>query len=67
MAAEADTPPRDGGRGTGRSGGVDVGRIGWLLTALTCLAGVLVLALKRDWGYAIVTAVVAASAAINLL
>ncbi len=64
--SEVDNPPGDGAPSHGAPGGLDVGRIGWLLTVLTLLVGVLVLALKRDWGYATVTAVVALSAAINL-
>lgn len=64
--ADVENPPGNGAPGAGGPSGVDLGRIAWLLTVLTLLVGVLVLAIKRDWGYAIVTAVVALSAAINL-
>jgi hypothetical protein len=48
------------------SGQLDLGRLGWLVTTCGLLVGVIVLALKRDWGYAGVTGAVAVSAAINL-
>jgi hypothetical protein len=48
------------------SGPLDVGRLGWLVTTFGLLLGVIVLAFKRDWGYAGVTGAVAVSAAINL-
>jgi hypothetical protein len=45
---------------------VDLARIGWLLTVLACVVAVLILVLQGYFGYALVTAAVAASAAINL-
>jgi hypothetical protein len=45
---------------------VDLARLAWLLTVATLLAGTVILAIRGDVGYAIVAAVVAASAAINL-
>ncbi len=50
-----------------RHHGLDLGRIAWIVTTATLLVGVLVLALKRDWGYAAVSLAVALSAAINLI
>jgi hypothetical protein len=47
--------------------GLDLGRIGWLITTATLLIGMLILAFKRDWGYAGVTFAVAMSSAINLV
>ena len=48
-------------------GTINLARICWLITVGACLVGVLILALKREWGYAGVTFAVAISAAINLL
>lgn len=45
---------------------MDLGRIAWLVTVLACLIAVLILVLEGYLGYALVTFVVAASAAINL-
>ena len=45
---------------------LDLGRLTWLVTVCGLLVGVIVLAFKRDWGYAGVTGAVAISAAINL-
>ena len=45
---------------------VDVGRIAWLVTVLTCLIVVAILVVQGYFGYAAVTFAVAASAAINL-
>ena len=47
-------------------GPVDLGRVAWLITTGTLVVGVIVLALKRDWGYAGVSLAVAISAGINL-
>jgi hypothetical protein len=45
---------------------MDLARIAWLLTVVAFLIAVLILALNKYYGYAIVTLAVAASAAINL-
>jgi hypothetical protein len=45
---------------------LDLARVAWLVTALTCLVAVLILALQGYLGYAAVTLAVAVSAAINL-
>lgn len=50
-----------------RIGGVDLGRISWLITVLACLVAVLILLADGYYGYAGVTLAVAVSAAINLL
>jgi hypothetical protein len=47
-------------------GTVDLGRLAWLVTTGMLVVGVIILALKRDWGYAGVSLAVAISAAINL-
>ncbi len=47
--------------------GVDLARLGWLVTVLACLVAVLILLLEGYFGYAGVTFAVAASAAINLM
>jgi hypothetical protein len=52
---EAERPP------------VDLGRISWMFVTMGLTVGVLVLLLKREWGYAAVSGAVAISAAINLL
>src|SRR5579875_3878635 len=46
---------------------INLARLAWLVTVATLLAGTVTLALRGDVGYAIVAAVVALSAAINLL
>jgi hypothetical protein len=46
---------------------VTIGRIAWLVTALTCVVAGLVLLLSGYQGYAAVVVVVGASAAINLV
>ncbi|HWD74801.1 MAG TPA: hypothetical protein VG371_06650 [Solirubrobacteraceae bacterium] len=46
---------------------MNLGRIAWLLTALTCLVAVLILVLEGYYGYAGVTLAVAVSAAINII
>ena len=48
-------------------GRVTIGRIAWLVTALTCLITCVILLLSGYQGYAAVFLVVGASAAINLL
>jgi hypothetical protein len=53
--------PRDG-----QNVRVDLGRIAWVATVLACLVAVVILLLQGYYGYAIVTAAVAVSAAINL-
>ncbi|MHB8656708.1 MAG: hypothetical protein ACYC91_01940 [Solirubrobacteraceae bacterium] len=50
----------------GENGPVDLARLGWLATVVACLIAVLVLLLRREYGYAGVTFAVALSAAINL-
>lgn len=45
---------------------VDLGRIGWSITTLAFLIAMVVLALRRDIGYAGVTLAVAVAAGINL-
>ena len=45
---------------------MDLGRLAWLVTALTCLLAALILLLQGYVGYAAVTFAVALSAAINL-
>jgi hypothetical protein len=45
---------------------VDLGRLAWLLTVITLLAGMAVLGLKGDYGYAATALAVALAAAINL-
>ncbi len=45
---------------------MDLGRIAWLATVFACLIAVLILMLQGYYGYATVTLVVAASAAINV-
>jgi hypothetical protein len=45
---------------------MDLARIAWLLTVVTCLIAVVILAFNKYYGYAGVTLAVAASAAINL-
>jgi hypothetical protein len=45
---------------------VDLARIGWLATVISCVIAVLVLLLQGYYGYAGVTLAVAISAAINL-
>ncbi len=47
--------------------GVDLARIGWLITVGTCLIVVLILVLQGYFGYAAVTFAVAVAAAINLV
>lgn len=44
----------------------ELGRIGWLITTIVLTIGVVILLLKREWGYAAVSGAVAISAAINL-
>jgi hypothetical protein len=46
---------------------VNLARLAWLVTAVSCLVAVLVLILDGYYGYAGVTLAVAISAAINLL
>jgi hypothetical protein len=60
---EARDPALDNSRWEGP---VDLGRLAWLITTGTLVVGVIILALKRDWGYAGVTLAVAISAGINL-
>jgi len=45
---------------------VNLPRLGWLLTVVVCLVTVVILLLQGYYGYAVVTFVVAVSAAINL-
>jgi hypothetical protein len=45
----------------------DLGRVAWLVTVLSCLLAVVILALDGYAGYAAVTAAVALAAAINLV
>lgn len=45
---------------------MDLARLGWLATVLACLITVLILGLQGYYGYAVVTLIVALSAAINL-
>lgn len=51
----------------GENVGVDLARLGWLVTVLACLVAALILLLEGYFGYAGVTFAVAASAAINLM
>jgi hypothetical protein len=44
----------------------ELGRIAWLITTVGLAIGVVILLLKREWGYAAVSGAVAVSAAINL-
>ncbi len=46
---------------------MNVGRAGWLLVVIACVTAALILLLQSYYGYAVVTFVVALSAAINLL
>jgi hypothetical protein len=64
VTAPADTLPADP---AAEHASVDLGRIGWLIITCGLAVGVLVLLLKREWGYAAVSGAVAISAAINLL
>jgi hypothetical protein len=66
VSAEAESPPVDG-RQPDQDASAAVGRIGWAVTVLTLLVGTVLLGIKGDRGYAIVTGVVALSALINLL
>jgi hypothetical protein len=63
----AAAPPADSTAEPSRRHAPDLGRVAWMVTTTLLLVGVLVLALKRDWGYAGVSFAVALSAAINLL
>ena len=66
-SSPADDLPPDPARDNSRwSGTVDLGRLAWLVTVGALVVGMIVLALRRDWGYAAVSAAVALSAAINL-
>jgi hypothetical protein len=46
--------------------GVNLAQIAWLATVIGCLVAVLILAIRGDYGYAMVTLAVALAAAINL-
>jgi len=46
---------------------VDLARVAWFLTVLSCLVAVVILVLDGYYGYAGVTLAVAISAGINLL
>jgi hypothetical protein len=50
----------------GENTAVDLARMAWLATVLTCLLAALILLLQGYYGYCAVTAAVAGSAAINL-
>lgn len=63
----AAPPPPESTAEPPRRHAPDLGRVAWMVTTTLLLVGMLVLALKRDWGYAGVTLAVAVSAAINLL
>ncbi len=47
--------------------GMKLARAAWLVTVLVCVIAGLVLAVRGDYGYALVTFAVAMSAAINLV
>jgi len=64
-AAPAAQPPPE--RPGELRAAIDLGRVAWLLTVLTLLAGMAVLGLKGDYGYAATALAVALAAAINLL
>lgn len=53
-------------RDEGRNRSVDLGRIAWLVTVLSCLLAVAILIPQGYYGYAGVTFAVAVAAAINL-
>lgn len=48
-------------------GGVNLGRIAWIVTVLACLVTVAILLVDGYYGYAEVTFAVAVAAAINLV
>jgi len=54
------------GRDEGKNRSVDLGRIAWLATVLSCLLAVAILIPQGYYGYAGVTFAVAVAAAINL-
>jgi hypothetical protein len=66
VSAPAETTPQDTAPEAERAP-VDLGRISWLFVTVGLSVGVLILLLKREWGYAAVSGAVAISAAINLL
>ena len=51
---------------TARMCGVNLAQIAWLATVIGCLVAVLILAIRGDYGYAMVTFAVALAAAVNL-
>ena len=54
-------------RPTCHSGGVQLGRIAWMITTFVCVVATVIVLIRGDRGYAVVAFAVAVSAGINLL